>query len=202
MRTWIEKSRLNAFKTIIVIATGFLSLNQSGCFSGKSEESWQVNRALQREEKVSRIVIGRRDGTSFDYLNMKEGGRITTLQGSSQETVPISIDPRQGSNVSSDGTWKTECTQQTNCNVTQLGNTANSFHVSLQDLLTPLYWSPDANFVFYVRKAPVWRLPPRCSFDDERDVIVRDVTEHRESVVSTVCAGYPYGALRWYRLTH
>ena len=67
-------------------------------------------------------------------------------------------------------------------------------------ILTPLYWSPDGRFVFFVRQGPTWRLPPRCSLEDERDVTVHDLAQGGEDIVSTVCGGFPYGGLRWYKL--
>lgn len=190
-----------AVKRIIIISAGLLFVIQAGCSSSRSERPSYVVRALQREQTESHFVIGRGGTRQLEYLNMDEGGRISTANFPTPEIVQgVSLDLRKGGNVTSDGAWKADCTEES-CTVIQTANAQNSFAMSLKGILTSLYWSPDSKFVFYVRKAPVWRVPPRCSLEDERDVVVRDLTQHREGIVSTVCAGFPYTELRWYRVT-
>ncbi len=96
--------------------------------------------------------------------------------------------------------WTAHCNKSAECQISKVADPSKSFSVSRKGILTPLYWSPDERFVFYVREAPRWRSPHRCSLEDERDVTVYDLTQGREDIVSTVCGGFPYGGLRWYKL--
>jgi hypothetical protein len=188
--------RLATTALVLLCAVGI------GC-ARRSAESSEVNRGLEKEQVINHLVIGRRDDTTLDYVDMTDGGRMTNLHFSPQEEVAsTSIDPRDtASTTSSDGTWKADCREQ-QCILTRVADPFNNFAVSRNGLLTPLYWSPDGKFLFFVKEAPRWRLPLRCSFEDEHDITVLDLKQHHEGVVSTVCEGYPYGGLRWYRLTH
>jgi hypothetical protein len=68
-----------------------------------------------------------------------------------------------------------------------------------KNVKTPLYLSPDGKLFMFVRDNTHFRLPLRCGWDDEHDVVVYEVASRRQSVITTVCGGYPYTELRWYR---
>ncbi|HZP23457.1 MAG TPA: hypothetical protein VFB04_08420 [Terriglobales bacterium] len=158
---------------------------------------------MELEQTANNTVIGRKDDSRLEYLDMTAGGAIRTASFSiRQEVKTNSIDLAKGGEISSsDGKWTAYCNGNAECQISKVGDPGRSFLVSRKVILTPLYWSPDERFIFFVRAAPRWRVPPRCSLEDERDVTVYDLVAGREGIVSTVCGGYPYGGLRWFRLT-
>jgi hypothetical protein len=162
-----------------------------------------VKESVQLEQTANHTVIGRRDGGRLEYLDMTSKGAFTTVSFSERlEVTATSIDLTKGDETSSsDEKWTAHCKKNSECQISKVGDPGKTFSVSRKGILTPLYWSPDGRFVFFVRQGPTWRLPPRCSLEDERDVTVYDLAQGREEIVSTVCGGYPYGGLRWYRLT-
>lgn len=162
-----------------------------------------VKEAIELEQTANNTVIGRKSDGRLEYLDMTSGGAISTVYFSARlEVRTTSIDLTKGDEISSsDEKWTAHCHRNAECRISNAADPNKSFSVSRKGILTPLYWSPDGRFVFFVRKGPTWRLPPRCSLEDERDVTVYDLKQGREDVVSTVCGGFPYGGLRWYKLT-
>jgi hypothetical protein len=172
-----------------------------GC-SRSAKASSTVKEAVELEQTANNTVIGRKDDGRLEYLDMTSDGAIRTVSFSARlEVKTISIDLAKGDEASSpDEKWTAHCDKNAECQISKVGDPSKSFSVPRKGILTPLYWSPDERFVFYVREAPKWRSPHRCSLEDERDVTVYDLTQGREDIVSTVCGGFPYGGLRWYKL--
>jgi len=171
-----------------------------GC-SREAKASSTVKEAVELEQTANNMVIGRKDNGRLEYLDMTSDGAIRTVSFSvRQEVRTTSIDLTKSDEASSsDKKWTAHCNREPDCQISKVGDPGKTFSVSRKGILTPLYWSPDERFVFFVRKAPKWRLPHRCSLEDERDVTVYDLTQGREDIVSTVCGGFPYGGLRWYK---
>jgi hypothetical protein len=161
-----------------------------------------VKEAVELEQTANNTVIGRKDDGRLEYLDMTSDGAIRTVSFSVRlEIRTISIDLTKGDELStSDEKWTAHCGRNAECQISKVADPSKSFSVSRKGILTPLYWSPDERFVFFVREAPAWRSPHRCSLEDERDVTVYDLTQGRDDIVSTVCGGFPYGGLRWYKL--
>jgi hypothetical protein len=174
----------------------------SGC-SRDAKASSAVKEALELEQTANHTVIGRRDNSRLEYLDMTSNGAITTVSFSERlEVTATSIDLTKGDEIrSSDEKWTAHCNRNAECQISKVGDPSKTFSVLRKGILTPLYWSPDGRFVFFLRRGPTWRLPPRCSLEDERDVTVYDLTQGREDIASTVCGGYPHDGLRWYKLT-
>lgn len=172
-----------------------------GC-SRFDKASSTVKETVRLEQTAKHMVIGRKDDSRLEYLDMTSDGAIRTVPFSPQlEVKTISLDLANGGQTSSSTEeWTAQCSKQAKCQISKIDEPSESFVLSRNGILTPLYWSPDGRFVFYIREAPKWRLPHRCSLEDERDVTVYDLTQHRNAIVSTVCAGFPYGGLRWYKL--
>jgi hypothetical protein len=173
----------------------------AGC-SREVKVSSTVKRAVEFEQTASNTVIGRKDNSRLEYLDMTSDGAIRTVSFSVlQEVRTTSVDlTKSDETSSSDEKWTAHCNRNAECQISKVGDPSRSFSVSRKGILTPLYWSPDERFVFLVRQAPKWRSPSRCGLDDERDVTVYDLTQGREDIVNTVCGGFPYGGLRWYKL--
>jgi hypothetical protein len=172
-----------------------------GC-SRDAKASSTVKEAVELEQTANNTVIGRKDDGRLEYLDMTSDGAIRTVSFSErQEVRTTSIDLTKSDEMSSsDEKWTALCHRNAECQINKVADPSKSFSVLRKGMLTPLYWSPDGRFVFFVRQGPTWRLPPRCSLEDERDVTVYDLTQGREDIVSTVCGGFPYGGLRWYKL--
>jgi hypothetical protein len=181
----------------------FLCILPIGCSRDAVKASSSVKEAVELEQTANNTVIGRKDNGRLEYLDMTADGAIRTVSFSVRlEIKTISIDLTKGDELSSsDEKWTAHCGRNAECQISKVGDPAKTFSVSRKGILTPLYWSPDERFVFYVREAPKWRSPHRCSLEDERDVAVHDLTQSGEDIVSTVCGGFPYGGLRWYKLT-
>jgi hypothetical protein len=174
-----------------------------GCSPGNAKTSSTMREVLEREQATTHIVIGRTSGDQLEYLDMTSDAEFRVVSFAQRQEVPGASINLVGKNEiqSSDGRWLAHCDKGEVCVISQSADSRQRFSVSCKGLLTALYWSPSGRFVFFVRKAPKWRFPPRCSLEDERDVIVHDLATGREGIVSTVCGGFPYGSLRWYRLT-
>jgi hypothetical protein len=172
-----------------------------GC-SRDAKASSTVKQAVELEQTANNTVIGRKDDGRLEYLDMTSEGAIRTVSFSVRlEVKTTSIDLTKSDEMNSaDEKWTSHCNRNAECQISKVGDPSKSFSVSRRGILTPLYWSPDERFVFYVREAPTWRSPHRCSLEDERDVTVYDLTQGHEDIVSTVCGGFPYGGLRWYKL--
>lgn len=193
--------RCSSFTLVEAMLGVLLGLLLVGC-SRDAKASSTVKQAVELEQTANNTVIGRKDNGRLEYLDMTADGAIRTVSFSVRlEIKTISIDLTKGDELSSsDEKWTAHCGKNAECQISKVGDPAKAFSVSRKGLLTPLYWSPDERFVFYVREAPKWRSPHRCSLEDERDVTVHDLAQGGEDIVSTVCGGFPYGGLRWYKL--
>jgi hypothetical protein len=190
-----------SFSLLRAMSGALLCVLLVGC-SRDAKASSVVKEAVKLEQTANNTVIGLKDNGRLDYLDMTADGAIRTVSFSVRlEIRTISIDLTKGDELSSsDEKWTAHCGRNAECQISKVGDPSKTFSVSRKGILTPLYWSPDGRFVFFVRQGPTWRLPPRCSLEDERDVTVYDLTQGREDIVSTVCGGFPYGGLRWYKL--
>lgn len=194
--------RCCCFPLLGAMLGAFLCILLVGCSRDAVKASSSVKEAVELEQTANNMVIGRKDNGRLEYLDMTAGGAIRTVTFSVRlETKTLSIDFTKGDELSSsDEKWTAHCGKNEECQISKVGDPSKTFSVSRKGILTPLYWSPDERFAFYVREAPKWRSPHRCSLEDERDVTVHDLTQGGEDIVSTVCGGFPYGGLRWYRL--
>jgi len=197
----MARLRRCSFSLLGTMLGALLCILLIGC-SRDAKASSTVKEAVELEQTANHTVIGLRDNSRLEYLDMTSNGAITTVSFSERLEVTVtSIDLTKGDEIrSSDEKWTAHCSRNAECQISKVGDPSKTFSVSRKGILTPLYWSPDGRFVFFVRQGPTWRLPPRCSLEDERDVTVYDLTQGREDIVSTVCGGFPYGGLRWYKL--
>src|SRR5579883_2616497 len=169
--------RRYCFPLLGAMLGAFLCILPVGCSRDAVKASSSVKEAVEREQTANNTVIGR-----LEYLDMTAGGAIRTVSFSLRlETKTLSIDLTKGDELSSsDEKWMAHCGKNEECQISKVGDPSKTFSVSRKGILTPLYWSPDERFVFYVREAPKWRSPHRCSLEDERDVTVHDLTQGGE----------------------
>ena len=70
-----------------------------------------------------------------------------------------------------------------------------------KQVVTPLRWSPDDEFLTYVKKGAKWEpINPMKCLDDVEDVMVYRVQDGQQGRVYQVCAGYPYWELHWLKV--
>jgi hypothetical protein len=197
LTTTLAKS--SPFKRLSVI----LCILLGSCSSGQTASDPKILQVLKAEQTADRIVIGMKYGDRLEYFDATDGNSVRKVSFPVQSQNPaVSLDLRAAGTVptSSDGRWLASC-QESNCAISEKLNQARHLQISRKDVLTPIYWSPDDRFVFLVRKGPTWRHPARCSLEDEWDVTVYEIATGLQGVVTTVCGGFPYGSLRWYKLT-
>jgi hypothetical protein len=194
--------RSSAVAAFFKVASLVIFLSLVGCGSG-SKTSSRLRDALMTEQTASHIVIGYRDREELDYIDLTAGNTFKRVLLPVQPKITRIMDVRSVNGVqeSPDGIWIASCVGKVACQINERNDPGRRLSVSREHTLTPLYWSPDDRFVFLVEKAPKWRFPPRCSFEDERDVIVYDTSTGKSDTLATVCGGFPYGSLRWYELT-
>jgi len=168
-----------------------------------ANESSQALYALRTDQQMDHIVIGYQNGERLSYIDTTAGNAFKEVSMPVVEPAPQGLELRgaAGNLTSPDGKWGASCATRSDCTVTLKADTRKSFSVSRVRALTQLYFSPDSSFAFLVEKAPNLRFPLRCSLEDERDVIAYDTKTGANSVLTTVCGGFPYGSLRWYELS-
>jgi hypothetical protein len=157
---------------------------------------------LQKEQQGHGLVIGQDYHGHLEYFDSLKSfdSRSTALPvDASAETLKLEIPLVGGEIPTTDAEWDVEC-RNAHCAIRNRKRTGISFSLEQNRLLTPIYWSPDKSFGFYILKGPTWRTPARCSMEDERDIVLVDTTSGIQGVVKTVCGGFPYDQLRWFTL--
>ena len=158
---------------------------------------------LKSEKQVEGSVIGHRAGDKLEYIDPVGNNAFERVSMSNVQQKPtrvLDIRTANPTQLSSDGKWIASCDRQLSCTVAVKDDPSKRFSLSGKDLLTPLYWSQDDRLVFFVRKAPTWRLPPRCSLEDEWDVTLYEPATGLYGVLTTVCGGFPYASLGWHQM--
>lgn len=153
--------------------------------------SSQVLDALRTDQQTDHTVIGYQNGERLAYIDTTAGDAFKEISMPAAEPAPQGLELRGAVGVltSPEGNWNASCATRSDCTVSLKPDSKKSFSVSRKRALSPLYFSPDSSFAFLVEKAPNWRFPLRCSFEDERDVVVYDTNTGAKSVLTTVCGG-------------
>lgn len=175
----------------------------TACDSGEKNASTELLESIRAEQQAARLVIGITNGDQLEYVDANFGYRFRDVSAPPPPAKATSLDltSPNGALASSDGKWIASCDHSFNCTISEKGDPRTRFSVFRENILTPLFWSPDERFFFFVRKAPTWRLPFRCSMEDEYDITVYETAKGRHGVLATVCGGFPYGSLAWYELS-
>lgn len=198
--TALENS--NLFQQVTAWGLGICLL-----FPGWSQDtnaSPQVKDALRLEETAQHTVIGVKlaspgDVGELEYLDMISGGEYiehrTLRFYEREEAGATSIDITKNEEIfSADKKWTAHCDKKEECRISKVSDPSQSFSVSRKGILTPLFWSPDEEFVLFVRRAG-WSNLLHCLFEDRYSVMVYDIAQARAGIVTTVCGGFPYAGL-------
>lgn len=164
---------------------------------------WRLQDALRTEQQTNHIVIGYEDEQQLRYVDTAAGNAFRQVSAPSVAPEPQRIELRGaiGVRTSPDGNWIASCTKGPTCVVREKADAERQFTVLRTRALTPLNLSQDDEFAFLIERAPNWRLPLRCSFEDERDLIIYNTVTGKRGTLITLCGGFPYGSLRWYQLS-
>jgi hypothetical protein len=165
--------------------------------------------ALELEQRVHHLVIGKRDGAQLDYLDGISTGthRHVLYTPENDLDVPSLALKNNPEMRSSDGRWKAHCELSLECIIRQTTSPHKSFSVQSRNVATPLYWSPYGDLVLFARECDPSRMPvipqriPSTSPNLEWEAIVFDLRTGREIAVGTFGGADPYDGLRWFQLT-
>jgi len=192
--------RFAAFKKVVGVLLLMASAPLISCRASSPQDDAYAKRLLEAKQS-SKVVIGQGYHDHLEYFDVLGDGAFHSTSLPPQLGA-VSLDlagTGQGKFNSSDGRWSAECSGDS-CTVSSAASLAKPITVSRKGILTPLFWSPDKALIFYLVKGPTWRTPARCSLEDERDIVLIEVASGRRGVVKTVCGGFPYWQLRWFKL--
>lgn len=188
--------------TSLSIASLAACFSLAACSSGPNMTP-KLRDALTAEQTANHVVIGYVEQYSLEYIDLTAGSAFK------RDFVPVhpssgrTMDVRDvnGTRESPDGKWTASCTDAVACQISETSDPSRRFSLPRDRVLTAIKWAPDERLAFVVEKAPNWRFPPRCSFDDEWDVVVYDFSRGASGILTTVCGGFPYESLGWYELS-
>jgi len=167
--------------------------------------------SLVQQQQKNRLAIGWVDHQKLEVIlfsltkpeirsyTLPSSGKESLSQAESQ-SAPGKVD---GTDVSwsADGKW---VAYRTRGNKFVLADSSGKTQHVLFDgkqVVTPLRWSPDDEFLMYVKKGATWEpINPMKCLDDVEDVMVYRVQDGQQGRVYQVCAGYPYWELHWLKV--
>jgi hypothetical protein len=176
----------------VTVVCTFLLGNLVGC---AEEQNATVLTALRTEQSLNGVVIARKN---YQQLEM-----IAVTQTMNAERVIVPMAAAIGDEAATQdktGEWISSCESQLCTISNRKTGVKQTFNAG--NMITSLQWSPDGKLLFFVRQVKGFRLPVRCSLEDERDLIVYDPGIQLETRVITLCGGYPYSSLHWYMIAH
>lgn len=188
-------------RKVIGVFLLMISASLTSCRASSPQDDAYAKSLLEAKQRSSKAVIGHEYHDHLEYFDVLGDGALhsTSLPPQSEVASLDLAGTGQGKFNSSDGQWRAECSGDS-CTATSVASSAKPITVSRKGILTPLFWSPDRALIFYLVKGPTWRTPARCSLEDERDIVLIEVASGRRGVVKTVCGGFPYWQLRWFKL--
>jgi hypothetical protein len=181
-----------------------------GCSSPSSESAPYLVSALELEQRVHRLVIGKRDGAQLDYLDRISTGvhRHVLYTRENDVDVPNLALKNNPEMRSSDGRWKAHCEVSLECTIRQTASPHKSFSLRSGNVASPLLWSPNGDLVLFARECDIFRTPVilqrspvTLQRSPEWEAIIYDLRTGREIAVGTFGGSDPYDGLRWYQLT-
>lgn len=150
-------------------------------------------------QELEVIVFGAKPDRKRFTVSAEEASKLAKEYKDANR--PADIPNGKDAQRSPDGKW---ITYRTRDNKFVLADSQGVIQKMLFDgnaVLTPLYWSPQSNYLMYVEKAGTWALGP-CARDlaDGRDIMVYRIRDGEKGRVYQVCEGYPYTRLGWLRI--
>jgi Tol biopolymer transport system component len=166
---------------------------------------------LVQQQQKNRLAIGWVDDQKLNVILFsltKPEIRSYTLPGNGKRSLPAHEDQNAAGKVdgtdvswSPDGKWVTYRTRENKFVLADASGKTQRVLFDGQQVGTPLHWSPDDDFLMYVKKAATWEpINPMKCLDDAEDVMVYRVQDGQQGRVYQVCAGYPYWELHWLKV--
>jgi hypothetical protein len=182
---------VDLLKSFILISTIFLYA-LTGCAKGQDS---MVLTKLRAEQTISGVVIARKNYQQLEML------AVTQELNAERILVPITaVIADSTASEENVGEWASSCDSKI-CTISNR-KTGATQTIDAGGIIVPPQWSPDGKLAFFIRQVKGFRLPIRCSLEDERDLIVYDPTNQSQVRATVLCGGYPYSSLRWYKITH
>ncbi len=151
----------------------------------------QLISVLQYEQQSQHTVIGSMVEPSFQFIDMQKGTDIEFVN------APKGDYQQDGNDMHGKEGRIASCNDKV-CSVVDSNRNTTTVLFANNHIVTPLQWSPDGRLLLFVRDLATTRLPVRCGFDNEHDVVVYEPETRMELTVTTVCGGYPYKRIGWY----
>lgn len=162
-----------------------------GCLSAEQRQLLSILKGYQEKK----VLIGNLNDTNFEFIDFEKGLKPELSRNPHGEYQRIGM-PNAPSQKTTDGRIATCDDKQ--CTIFDPNSNFTRTLFKSDHVVTPLYWSPDSQLLLFVRNVTKLRLPLRCGWDDEHDVVVYDLSSGKEAIITTVCGGYPYKQLGWY----
>jgi hypothetical protein len=165
----------------------------------------QLN-ALQRERRTAIVTISDDSGVltivgpgnDQRVLHNIPASEIRRLKAEfNLGRQPIHVDGGTDGQRSSDGQW---ITFRDSNNDFVLVSTADNRTTTLftgVDVLTPLYWSPDSGYLFFVQRSTTFDRSQWTVLSGGRDLMVYRIRDSRVGRIGQVFEQYPYQDLGW-----
>ena len=153
----------------------------------------------QKVTLVSRSAEGASWSPDGTKLLCSEGNRLMVYDVQSKQSAPLADGTL--ANWSPDGKWMTYRTLENKFVLADANGKMQRTLLDGKEIVTGLLWSPDSQFLLYVKKAGTWEFG-ECARNlaDGRDVMVYRLRDGATGEVFQVCDGFPYGQLDWVRV--
>lgn len=153
------------------------------------------------ENQGQKITQISRDGKNPSWFSAdsrfvyEENGEIVVydLRSQRKQRVGVGTSP----SWSPDGKWITYKTAKNQFVLADASGEVQRTLVEGGGVLTRLYWSPDSDYLMYVRKSKV---SGSLNCPDAKDVVAYRLGDGQSAAVYRVCEGYPFWMLRWVQL--
>jgi hypothetical protein len=166
---------------------------------------------LMQKEHTDRLSIGWVDGQKLEVIvfGSKPDLRQFTISAQdanklkeeySRRNRPAEISEGTDAQLSPDDKWMTYRTRDNKFVLADSNRRVDRALFDGSGVLTPLYWSPQSEYLMYVEKAGAWETG-FCARNlaDGRDIMVYRVHDGQKGRVYQVCDGYPYARFGWLR---
>ena len=187
-------TKIHSLLSIVVVAV--LCSLQVGCRP-------RVTQRTAIESVVERELCGVANSLTIGYVVGSNAVVLDACDVNVNRSIGWKPAPQQSSMfeyieaLSPDGLWRL---RDQNDALVFASTAGQSFSIPqrLASLVTEPKWSPDSQFIFFVTtEDPHSDRPMLDCLDDAYDVHVVSVKLASQSVVGRLCAGIPYGSLRW-----
>jgi Tol biopolymer transport system component len=166
---------------------------------------------LVQQQRKNRLAIGWVDDQKLQVILFsltKPEIRSYTLPSDGKKQVAATENQNAAAKVdgtdvswSPDRKWVTYRTRENKFVLADASGKTQRVLFDGKQVGTPLRWSPDDEFLMYVKKAATWEpINPMKCLDDAEDVMVYRVQDGQQGRVYQVCAGYPYWELHWLKV--